>query len=58
MVYFIPNFEIKAQIPNVPQGPKLEKKRKISRYSKLHLSKTVKARERAYEYIEIKLESP
>lgn len=45
-------------MPNASQAPKLEKRRIISGHSELHLPKAVKARVRAYEYVEIKSDSP
>lgn len=58
MVHSIPKFKTKAQMPNAPRAPKLEKRRKISGHSELHLPKAVKAKVKAYEYVEIKSESP
>lgn len=57
MVYSIPKFETKAQMPNPPQSSvKLAKKRKISESLEFHLSKAVEARVKAHEYVETKSE--
>lgn len=58
IVYSISNCKRKAQTPNPPQSPKLEKKRKILGHLELYLSKAIKAGVMAYKYIETKLKSP
>lgn len=57
MVYFIPNFDTKAQMPNLFQSLKLEKK-KISKHLKLYFLKTIEIGIKAYKYIETKSKSP
>lgn len=57
MVHSIPKFKIKTQMPNLPQGPKLKKKRKILGHFELYFPKAIEARVRGYKYVETKLES-